>query len=105
MCSSDLYGAAGVTKFAHGAAIHALQWLPALAWLGRRRGLAAEVRLRIVGQGVLASALVALASLLQVLLGRSRLDVAPLTLALFLAAAGCGFAAAITLASRRPRPG
>lgn len=102
---AELYGAAGVTKFAHGAAIHALQWLPALAWIAGRRGLSRAARLRIVGFGVLASVLVALASLLQVLLGRARLDVVPLTLALFLGAAGCGVAAVMALAFRRPRPG
>lgn len=96
----ELYGAAGVTKFAHGAAIHAIQWLPAIAWFAARRGLSDAARLRLVRLGVAASSLVAVASLLSVLQGRARSDPAPLAAALFLAAAGCGIAVCIGL--RRP---
>ena len=32
------FGTAGVPKFAHGAVIHAIQWLPAVAWASRRAG-------------------------------------------------------------------
>lgn len=97
----ELHGAAGVTKFAHGAAIHAIQWLPAIAWLAARRGLSGAVRLRLVRLGVAASSLVAVASLISVLQGRARSDPAPLSAALFLAAAGCGIAVCIGL-RRRP---
>lgn len=88
----ELFGAAGVTKFAHGAVIHALQWLPLLAWVARRRGLPSAARQRVVALGAAASVLVALASLLQVLLGRARLDLVPATAVLLLSAAGCGVA-------------
>ena len=95
----ELLGAAGVTKFAHGAVIHALQWLPALAWIAAFRGLAPRARRRIVRLGVLGSGLLAVASLPQVLHGRARLDVVPVTLVLFSAAAACGLAILVGLRS------
>lgn len=104
----ELFGAAGVTKFAHGAVIHALQWLPLLAWIARRRGLPPAARQRVVVLGAAASVLLAVASLLQVLQGRARFDVLPVGLALFLTAAGCGAASVAALflghAERAPKP-
>ena len=97
----ELLGAAGVTKFAHGAVIHALQWLPAIAWFAARRGLPGAARLRLVRLGVAASVLVGLASWIQVLLGRARLDLAPATAALFLGAIVCGLAILVGLVPRR----
>lgn len=97
----ELFGAAGVTKFAHGAVIHAIQWLPAIAWIAARRGLPAGRRGRLVRIGVVGSVLVAVASLLSVLQGRARFDPSPLPSVLFLAAAGCGIAILVGL-GRRP---
>lgn len=98
----EIHGAAGVTKFAHGAVIHAIQWLPASSWLASRRGLPLATRSGIVRLGVAASGALALASFVQVLLGRARFDVVPFTLALFVVAAGCGIGAVALLF--RPPP-
>jgi hypothetical protein len=44
----ERYGAAGVPKFPHGAMIHALQWLPMLAWAARRAGFTERWRVSLV---------------------------------------------------------
>jgi len=75
----ERYGAAGVPKFPHGAAIHALQWLPMLAWAARRSGCAEGPRVRLVASATLGTALLACFALLQTLAGRSRLDLTPFT--------------------------
>jgi len=68
----DVFGAAGVMKFPHGMPMHALQWLPLLAWLVCRAGWGipwrmTAVALAIVGQGVLT-----VYSLVQTFSGRGR---------------------------------
>jgi hypothetical protein len=85
-------GAAGVPKFPHGVVIHAVQWLPALAWAMRQAGIAAAARLRLVAAAAVGSTLLLVYALVQTALGRARFDVVPATAAL-LAAAVVGLAA------------
>jgi hypothetical protein len=70
------YGAAGVPKFPHGVVIHAIQWLPAVAWVARRAGLALPVRLRLVVVASVATVALLAYALAQTLTGRARFDVA-----------------------------
>lgn len=67
-------GAAGVPKFAHGAVIHALQWLPLLAWAAKRVGFGERRRLWLVWMATLGTVLLSAYSLLQTLAGRARVD-------------------------------
>ena len=102
-------GAAGVPKFPHGIVIHAVQWLPALAWAMRRAGIAAPARVQLVAAAAAGSTLLLAYALVQTALGRARFDVVPATAAL-LAAAVVGLAApaAVTawawLGRRSPPP-
>jgi hypothetical protein len=69
----ETFGKAGVLKFPHGAAIHALQMLPLVAWLGslsRRRYATGLVWAAIVGQ-----VLWLLYAVRQTVLGHARFDV------------------------------
>ena len=78
----ETYSAAGVLKFPHGAALHALQWLPLLAWVARRVGVGERGRVRLVAAATAGNALFGCYALAQTLLGRGRFDVTPLTAAL-----------------------
>lgn len=80
------FGAAGVPKFPHGIVIHAVQWLPALAWLARRAGIAEPGRYRLVALASAGSTLLLVYALAQTALGRARFDVVPLTAAVLMAA-------------------
>ncbi|MBU6275368.1 MAG: hypothetical protein KGQ61_01905 [Planctomycetes bacterium] len=73
----ERYGAAGVPKFPHGSVIHALQWLPALAWGARRAGLTPRTRALAVGLATAGTGLVLVYSLVQTFSGRSRTDAEP----------------------------
>ncbi len=66
--------------------IHALQWLPMLAWAGRRLGLDEALRLRLMASATGGTFLLAVYALLQTLAGRPRVD-GSLPLAVMLAAA------------------
>ena len=79
-------GAAGVLKFPHGAALHAVQWLPRVAWAARRAGLSLTARTQCVAWSAAGSALLGGYALAQTLLGRARFDTTPLTAALLAAA-------------------
>jgi len=68
----EIYGAAGVVKFPHGVVIHAIQWLPLIAWAARRVGLGDRARTRIVAVAVIASGLLLAYALAQTLAGRPR---------------------------------
>jgi hypothetical protein len=106
----ETLGAAGVVKFPHGSVIHAVQWLPALAWAARRGGIAPAKRLGLVAVATLGTGLVLVYSLAQTLAGRPRVD-GGLPLSLLLAAgvvclalpAVAAAAAALTPAVRGPR--
>ena len=79
-------GAAGVPKFPHGVVIHAVQWLPALAWLARRAGIAEPVRVWLVAMASVGSMLLLAYALAQTVLGRPRFDVVPATAAVLVMA-------------------
>jgi len=63
-----------VPKFPHGAVIHAIQWLPAVAWAARRAGLAVAGRRWLVIVAILATAALLAFSLFQTLTGHARFD-------------------------------
>lgn len=68
----EIYGAAGVVKFPHGVVIHAIQWLPLIAWAARRVGLSGRARLLLVAVATVASGLLLAYALAQTLAGRPR---------------------------------
>jgi hypothetical protein len=72
----ERYGAAGVPKFPHGVVIHAIQWLPAIAWAARRAGLALAARRRLVALASVATVALLAYALAQTITGRARFDVA-----------------------------
>ncbi len=78
----ERYGRAGVPKFPHGVVIHAIQWLPAIAWAGRFVGLTVTARWRLVAFASLVSALLLAFALTQTLAGRGRLELPALAAAL-----------------------
>lgn len=73
----ERFGSAGVPKFPHGAVIHAIQWLPFLAWAARRAGIGDDRRERIVMSATVGSGLVLLYAMVQTLAGRGRFDAPP----------------------------
>ena len=70
----ERYGRAGVPKFPHGVVIHAIQWLPAIAWAGRVAGITVAARRRLVAAATLISALMLAYALTQTLAGRGRFE-------------------------------
>lgn len=82
----DRFGDAGVPKFPHGIAIHAIQWLPAVAWTARRAGLSSGRRSRFVVLATIGTALLLIYALRQTLLGQPRFPPGPE--AVFLAGIG-----------------
>lgn len=68
----EIFGAAGVVKFPHGVVIHAIQWLPFVAWAARRAGLGDRTRMLLVAAATAASALLLAYALAQTLGGRPR---------------------------------
>ena len=83
--SPEVVGAAGVPKFPHGAVIHALQWLPMLAWAARSVGLSLWWRQRLVSAAIAGSVLVLTYAIVQALTGRGRFDAPPPIAALLVA--------------------
>jgi hypothetical protein len=70
--TTELWGKAGVLKFPHGVALHAIQWLPILAWICRRLGLSHSVR--VMQSALIAQILFLVYSVWQTSTGRDRLD-------------------------------
>lgn len=68
----EVYGAAGVVKFPHGVVIHAVQWLPCLAWAARRAGATKRVRIVLVAVATAATGLLLVYALSRTLAGRPR---------------------------------
>jgi hypothetical protein len=83
----ETFGAAGVLKFPHGAALHALQWLPFVAWAARRAGVGDVGRVWLVAAAAVGNALFGGYAVVQTLLGRARFDATPLTAGVLAAAA------------------
>lgn len=98
------YGAAGVPKFPHGVVIHAIQWLPLLAWAARRAGLEMPIRVRLVWSATIGTAVVLAYAILQTLAGRGRFDMGPVAAVTLLAGIGLlAWPAAVTAwAALRP---
>ena len=82
-------GAGGVPKFPHGVVIHAVQWLPALAFGARQAGVADAVRWRLVALSAAGSMLFLVYAVAQTALGRARFDVVPATAAVLGVAVAC----------------
>jgi hypothetical protein len=97
------YGAAGVPKFPHGAVIHALQWLPLLAWAARRAGVTEPSRFWLVAAATVGTTLIGCFALVQTLAGRSRFDVTPVTGTLLAAGVICLVVPAIVVAAAAGR--
>jgi hypothetical protein len=68
----EIFGAAGVVKFPHGVVIHAIQWLPLIAWGTQRMGLGDRARMLVVAVATAASALLLAFALAHTLAGRPR---------------------------------
>ena len=85
----ETYGAAGVAKFPHGMAMHAIQWLPPLAWAARRAGLTEPRRWRLVACSTFGTALLLAYALLQTLAGRNRFDAPPAVAAVLAIGIAC----------------
>ncbi|MFM9058183.1 MAG: hypothetical protein ACKOSQ_03480 [Planctomycetaceae bacterium] len=94
----ETFGAAGVVKFPHGAVIHAVQWLPALAWAANRAGIATTRRVWLVATAALGSVFLLGYALAQTLLGRGRFDAPPALTALLAAAIACLAVPAVVVA-------
>ncbi|MBM4009815.1 MAG: hypothetical protein FJ286_00320 [Planctomycetes bacterium] len=82
-------GAAGVPKFPHGIVIHAVQWLPAIAWAARRAGLPEPVRRSLVALAAAGSTLLLVYATAQTTLGRGRFQVGLVTTAVLAVAVAC----------------
>jgi hypothetical protein len=70
----ERYGAAGVPKFPHGVVIHAIQWLPMVAWICRRAGFADNTRWALVVTATAGTLLMLVYALAQTLTGHARFD-------------------------------
>ena len=100
------FGAAGVMKVPHAVAIHAIQVLPALAWLLSFAALPERRRLGLVRIASLGYAALVVVSVLQTATGLAPFDVGVAAAVLYLlgiALLGGAFLAAL-LALRNPRP-
>ena len=95
----EKYGAAGVPKFPHGAVIHALQWLPMLAWGARWAGVAERRRVWLVAAATVGTTLLGCFALVQTLAGRTRFDVTPVSGALLAAGVICLLVPVIVVAA------
>ena len=67
-------GRAGVVKFPHGVAIHAIQLFPLVCWLALKAGIPVELRSRLIGYLIASATTFLLFSLVQTLNGRARFD-------------------------------
>ena len=79
----ELYGQSGVVKFPHGMPMHAIQFLPALAWLLRKVRVDSDRRYREVAYGLSAIVGMTCFSLMQTLSGRARFDLTPSSAVVF----------------------
>ncbi len=107
----ERYAAAGVPKFPHGMVIHAIQWLPLVAWATAQAGIDAGRRRALIWLATLGTAGLLGYAILQTLAGRSRFDTTSFTAAVLAASLVClGVAAvsplvAVLRVSRSPRSG
>jgi hypothetical protein len=100
------FGSAGVMKVPHAVAIHAIQVLPALAWLLSFATLPERRRMGLVGTAALGYVALVMVSVLQTAAGLTPLDVGVVAALLYLLGVGMlgvAFLAAL-LALRNPTP-
>lgn len=81
------YGDAGVPKFPHGVVIHALQWLPLLAWGAAKAHFSNTTQRRLILLASRASGLLLIYATFVTLLGRARFDAPPQIAVIFYIAA------------------
>lgn len=70
----ELFGKAGVMKFPHGIAIHAIQFLPILCWIMAKLKIRLDRRYQLVGWTSASIAALMAFSLIQTAGGRARFD-------------------------------
>ena len=70
----SIFGAAGVAKFPHGVAIHAIQLFPILGWFLRVLGLPIAVRVRLIYYSIGALSGLLVFSMIQTLMGKPRFE-------------------------------
>jgi hypothetical protein len=101
------FGAAGVMKVPHAVAMHAIQVLPALAWLLSFTTLGERRRVRLVGVAILGYVALVVVSLMQTATGMAPLDVGVVAAVLYLLGVGLLGVAFLTalLTFRKPLPG
>jgi hypothetical protein len=100
------FGSAGVMKVPHAVAIHAIQVLPALAWLLSFATLSEQRRVGLVGTATLGYVALVVVSVLQTAAGLAPMDVGLVPALLYLlglSLLGVAFLAAL-LALRNPTP-
>jgi len=103
---ADRFGAAGVPKFAHGVTIHAIQWLPAIAWCARRAGLSAGMSGRLVALALVGTAFILAYAVVQTLLGGPRFPPLPAGMIVLGSGAVCLIVALVSIVvSCRPSVG
>ncbi len=73
--SPETFGKAGVMKFPHGIAIHAIQLFPILVWVASKLNISSAKRVRIVQYSIASMTAFLVFSLVQTLSGRARFDV------------------------------
>jgi hypothetical protein len=100
------FGSAGMMKLPHAMAIHAIQVLPALAWLLTFAALPERRRVGVVGSATLGYATLVLVSMLQTAAGKAPFDVGVAAAMLYLLGIGLLGAAFVAtfLALRHPTP-
>ncbi len=70
----EIVGNAGVAKFPHGVALHAIQLLPLLAWINGRLRFCEKRSMILVSLAIALTTLMLLYSIVQTLAGHSRWD-------------------------------
>ena len=86
--SPEVYPPAGVMKFPHGVPMHAIQYLPILAWFLRRLDVIEQQRYRAIACAFSSAVAFTVFSLLQTFTGRARFELWWLSgFALFVSAA------------------
>jgi hypothetical protein len=101
----ERYGAAGVPKFPHGAVIHAVQWLPMLAWAARRAGVTQRRRVSLVAAATVGTTLIGCFALAQTLAGRSRFDLTTVTAGVLAVGLACLVVPVIVILAAAARNG
>ncbi|MGH9053776.1 MAG: hypothetical protein ACRDWX_12305 [Acidimicrobiia bacterium] len=102
---SNTFGAAGAAKVPHALTLHAVQVLPALAWVLGFADLDERTRLRVVGVGALGYGSISAVAMLQAFGGRATFDLLPSLTTLLVAGVGLLLSAtvsAVLAVYRRP---